>query len=133
MTRRILIVDDDRQMVRTLSDIVRMHGWEPSGAYSGEAAVEEVRKESYSAVLMDVKMAGINGVTAFREMKRFRPNIRVVLMTAYATIETAVDLRSNWCRLTSVRHQSDEETITHVHRSASCGIAETAPCAGRRN
>jgi len=88
MTRRILIVDDDRQMVRTLSDIVRMHGWEPSGAYSGEAAVEEVRKESYSAVLMDVKMAGINGVTAFREMKRFRPNIRVVLMTAY----TAADI-----------------------------------------
>jgi len=83
MTRRILIVDDDRQMVRTLSDIVRMHGWEPSGAYSGEAAVEEVRKESYRAVLMDVKMAGIDGVTAFREMKRIRPNVQVVLMTAY--------------------------------------------------
>lgn len=88
MTKKILIVDDERQMVRTLSDIVRMHGWEPSGAYSGEAAVEEVRKESYNAVLMDVKMAGINGVTAFREMKRIRPNIRVVLMTAY----TAADI-----------------------------------------
>jgi two-component system response regulator HydG len=88
MTRKILIVDDDRQMVRTLSDIVRMHGWQPSGAYSGEAAVEEVRKEAYNAVLMDVKMAGINGVTAFREMKRIRPNVRVVLMTAY----TAADI-----------------------------------------
>jgi len=88
VTRKILIVDDERQMVRTLSDIVRMHGWEPSGAYSGEAAVEEVRKESYHAVLMDVKMAGINGVMAFREMKRIRPNIRVVLMTAY----TAADI-----------------------------------------
>src|SRR5205814_6799534 len=83
MTRRILIVDDDRQMVRTLSDLVRMPGWGPSGAYSGEAAVEEVRKESYRAVLMDVKMAGIDGVTAFREMKRIRPNVQVVLMTAY--------------------------------------------------
>ncbi len=88
MTRKILIVDDERQMVRTLSDIVRMHGWEPSGAFSGEAAVEEVRKENYHAVLMDVKMAGINGVMAFREMKRIRPNIRVVLMTAY----TAADI-----------------------------------------
>jgi DNA-binding NtrC family response regulator len=88
MSRKILIVDDERQMVRTLSDIVRMHGWEPSGAYSGEAAVEEVRKESYHAVLMDVKMAGIDGVMAFREMKRIRPNIRVVLMTAY----TAADI-----------------------------------------
>ncbi|HKN57355.1 MAG TPA: response regulator [Gemmatimonadaceae bacterium] len=88
MTRKILIVDDERQMVRTLSDIVRMHGWQPSGAFSGEAAVEEVRKGSYDAVLMDVKMAGINGVMAFREMKRIRPNIRVVLMTAY----TAADI-----------------------------------------
>jgi DNA-binding NtrC family response regulator len=88
MTRKILIVDDERQMVRTLSDIVRMHGWEPSGAFSGEEAIEQVRKESYHAVLMDVKMAGINGVTALREMKRIRPNIRVVLMTAY----TAADI-----------------------------------------
>src|SRR5262245_51790827 len=49
------------------------------------------------------------------------------------TTETAVDLRPGWCKLSSVRHQSDEETITHVHRSASCGIAKTAPCAGRGN
>ena len=83
MTRRILIVDDDRQMVRTLSDIVRLQGWLPDGAYSGEEGVEAVRKQEYQVVLMDVRMAGINGVDAFKAMKVLRPGIKVILMTAY--------------------------------------------------
>jgi DNA-binding NtrC family response regulator len=83
MSRRILIVDDDRHMVRTLSDIVRLHDWNPEGAHSGEEAVEAVRKNTYQAVLMDVRMAGINGVDAFKAMKAMRPGIKVILMTAY--------------------------------------------------
>jgi DNA-binding NtrC family response regulator len=83
MSRRILVVDDDRQMVRTLSDIVRLQGWNPDSAYSGEEAVEAVRKHEYQAVLMDVRMAGINGVDAFKAMKALRPGIKVILMTAY--------------------------------------------------
>ena len=88
MSRRVLIVDDDRQMVRTLTDIVRLSGWHPDGAYSGEEAVEAVRKQPYQAVLMDVRMAGINGVDAFKAMKALRPEIKVILMTAY----TAADI-----------------------------------------
>jgi DNA-binding NtrC family response regulator len=80
VTRRILIVDDDRHMVRTLSDIVRMQGWNPDGAFSGEEGVEAVRHQEYQAVLMDVRMAGINGVDAFKLMKALRPGIKVILM-----------------------------------------------------
>jgi DNA-binding NtrC family response regulator len=88
MTRRILVVDDDRQMVRTLCDIVRLQGWTPDGAHSGEEAVEAVKAHAYQVVLMDVRMAGINGVDAFKAMKAVRPGIRVILMTAY----TAADI-----------------------------------------
>lgn len=88
MSRRILVVDDDRHMVRTLTDIVRLQGWNPDGAYSGEEAVEAVRTQPYQVVLMDVKMAGINGVDAFKAMKALRPEIKVILMTAY----TAADI-----------------------------------------
>lgn len=85
--RRVLIVDDEKQMVRTLADIVRLHGWDADSAYSGESAVEAVSKRDYSVVLMDVRMAGINGVEAFKEMKAIRPGIRVILMTAYTATE----------------------------------------------
>lgn len=91
MKKRILIVDDDRQMVRTLSDIVALHDWEVDGAYSGEAAVEAIRRHDYEAVLMDVRMTGINGVEAFKEMKEIRPNIRVILMTAFSAAEVIAE------------------------------------------
>ncbi len=87
MTRRMLIVDDEKQMVRTLSDVVKLHGWEADSTYSGEAAIDAVRKKDYAVVLMDVRMAGISGVEAFKAMKAIRPNIRVILMTAYSAAE----------------------------------------------
>jgi DNA-binding NtrC family response regulator len=91
MSRRILIVDDDRHMVRTLSDIVSLQGWNPDGAHSGEEAVEAVRGNEYEAVLMDVRMAGINGVDAFKAMKAMRPEIKVILMTAYTAADIIAD------------------------------------------
>lgn len=91
MSRRVLIVDDDRQMVRTLTDIVRLQGWKPDGAHSGEEAVEAVRKQEYQAVLMDVRMTGINGVDAFKAMKAMRPEIKVILMTAYTAADIIAD------------------------------------------
>jgi DNA-binding NtrC family response regulator len=91
MTRRILVVDDDRQMVRTLCDIVRLQGWAPDPAHSGEEAIEAVRKHAYQAVLMDVRMAGINGVDAFKAMKAVRPGIKVILMTAYTAADVIAE------------------------------------------
>ena len=87
MTRRVLVVDDDRQMVRTLCDILCLHGWETLGVHSGEAAVAAVRDQSYSLVLMDVRMGGLNGVDALKAMKALRPGVRVVLMTAYSAAD----------------------------------------------
>ena len=99
MHRRILIVDDDRQMVRTLCDILRLRGWAAEGVHSGEEAVEAVRRQAYATVLMDVKMGGMNGVEALAEMKKLRPALRVVLMTAY----TASDLLAEATRQGALR------------------------------
>lgn len=85
MNRRILVVDDDRQMVRTLCDLLRRRGWQPDAAYSGEEAVETAAGLRHDAVLMDVRMSGINGVEAFRAIRAAQPEVPVVLMTAYST------------------------------------------------
>ncbi len=99
MHRRILIVDDDRQMVRTLCDILRLRGWEADGAHSGEEAVAAARREQYATVLMDVRMGGMSGVEALTVMKTERPALRVVLMTAY----TASDLLAEATRQGALR------------------------------
>jgi DNA-binding NtrC family response regulator len=88
MRSNILVVDDDRQMVRTLRDILALRGWSSDGAYSGEEALEAVRIREYAVVLMDVRMGGMNGVDALRAMRAERPELPIILMTAY----TASDL-----------------------------------------
>ncbi len=91
MSPRALVVDDDKMMVRTLSDVLRLSGWEVTTAYSGAAAVRVVSREPFDVVLMDVKMPGMDGVTAFKAMKAARPSVRVILMTAYAAQEAIAE------------------------------------------
>jgi len=90
VTRRILVVDDDRGMVTTLCDIFALHGWETVPAHSGAEAIRIARETEIPLVLMDIKMEGMNGVETLKALKARHPNIRVVLMTAY-TAESLLD------------------------------------------
>jgi CheY-like chemotaxis protein len=80
----ILVADDDPAMARTVCDILRRRGWDPTAVHSGEAAIEAVAARRYAAVLMDVKMPGLNGVEAFQAIHATQPQTPVILMTAYA-------------------------------------------------
>ena len=82
--RPILVVDDDRSMAKTVCDILRRRGWAPTQVHSGEAAVQATATRRFAAVLMDVKMPGMNGVEAFRAIQDTQPGTPVILMTAYA-------------------------------------------------
>jgi two-component system response regulator HydG len=81
---KILVVDDDRRIVKTTCDILKIKGHDAIPAYSGEEGVEAVRNEPPDCVLMDIKMPGINGVEALKRMKAIIPDLPVVLVSAYA-------------------------------------------------
>lgn len=86
--RRILLVDDEVMMVRTLTDILQMKGWHVTGVHAGEAAIEYLRTDApVDVVLMDVRMGGMTGVDALRIIREERPGLPVMLMTAYSTGE----------------------------------------------
>jgi DNA-binding NtrC family response regulator len=87
VSRSVLVVDDDRNIVRTLCDLLRRSGWAPHGVFSGEEAVAAASVRRYGAIVMDVRMAGIDGVVAFRAIRERQPRVPVVLMTAYSTRE----------------------------------------------
>jgi DNA-binding NtrC family response regulator len=90
MTRRagaVLVVDDDRHMVRTISDLLRLRGWEVVGVLSGEEALEAVRTRRFDAAVMDIRMAGMNGVETLRAMRDGQQRLPVIFMTAYSTTE----------------------------------------------
>lgn len=84
---KILVVDDDRRIVKTTCDILKIKGHEGIAAYSGEEGVAKVRSAAPDCVLMDIRMAGITGVEALRQMKQIAPALPVVLVSAYATDE----------------------------------------------
>ena len=82
---RILVVDDDRRMARTLVDIFKVEGYEAEVAHSGPEALERVAQGDVDCVLTDVRMPGVNGVELYRGIKARRPDLPVVLMTAYSS------------------------------------------------
>ena len=90
---KVLVVDDDRRMVRTICDILKIKGFQVLAAYSGEEAVEQVKAMAPDCVMMDIKMPGIDGVEAFRMIKELIPDLQVVLMSAYAGEERMIEAR----------------------------------------
>lgn len=83
VNKRILIVDDNEMMARTLYDIFSFQGFAPDVAHSAEEALDRVREQRYLCVVSDIRMPGLNGVDMYREMKAIVPGIPVILMTAY--------------------------------------------------
>jgi CheY-like chemotaxis protein len=84
---RILIVDDDSRMTRTLADIFSMAGHKPVEANSGPQALDLARTQPFDCVLTDVRMPGMDGVELHRQLHQVQPGLPVVLMTAYASDE----------------------------------------------
>ena len=82
-TQSVLIVDDEANMRRTLADILRDEGYQVTTAGTGAEAVELCSKAKYDIVLMDVRMPGMDGVEAFRRIRRHQEGVRVILMSAY--------------------------------------------------
>lgn len=90
---KVLVVDDDRRMVKTICDILKVKGYEALQAYTGEEAVEKVKSQKPDCALMDIKMPGINGVEALELINNILPNLPVVLMSAYATEELVAEAK----------------------------------------
>lgn len=82
-TGRVLIVDDEKNMRRTLADVLRDEGHDVTTASTGEEAVAACEQDDFDVVLMDVRMPGIDGVEAFRRIRRHREGVRVLFMSAY--------------------------------------------------
>jgi CheY-like chemotaxis protein len=84
----ILVVDDDVDTCRNLSDILTDLGYHVDTAHDGPGALELVRSKHYDVALLDLRMPGMDGVTLYREIKKLQAGTVAIIVSAYANKET---------------------------------------------
>ena len=88
---RVLVVDDDQAHRTMLRTLVSGWGYEIGEADDGDTAIQMVHGRPYDLILMDIRMIKVSGLEALAEIKAYNPAIPVIIMTAYSSVETAVE------------------------------------------
>ena len=88
---RVLVVDDQRNMRVTTAIVLRQAGFEVAEAESGAAAMERLGAEPFDVVLTDLRMGDVDGMAVLRGALEISPSVQVIVMTAYGSIESAVE------------------------------------------
>ena len=92
---RILVVDDELIMRESLAGWLQRDGHEVQTASSGEAALELIKETRFDILLVDIKMEGISGLEVLKVVKENDPDIAIVMITAYGSIQTAIEAIKN--------------------------------------
>lgn len=87
---RVLVVDDERTIRSNVCELLRIEGFSTSEASTGDEAIAKYRDQRPEAVLLDLKMPGMNGIETLRRLKEIDPLASVIMITAHGDIETAV-------------------------------------------
>ena len=87
----VIVVDDDHDMVSALCDILRHAGYHALSANSGHEALAIVEREAPDVLISDLRMAGMSGHGLQAELKRIAPDLPVIIITAFGSIQTAVE------------------------------------------
>ncbi len=138
----VLIVDDEKPNLDSLGRIFEREGWRVALAESGPSALEVLRRERVSVVVTDLMMPGMSGEELLRAVKTLSPEIEVVLMTAYGTVENAVAAMKEGAYdfitkpvkrhaiVKSVRQALEKASLVAENRALRARLAELAPAPG---
>ena len=88
---RILVADDEESMRFLLREVMTREGYEVVTASNGQEAVDQVRAQEFDLAILDVKMPQMDGITALREIRAIRPQLTVLMMTAFGGTQTALE------------------------------------------
>ncbi|MFQ6069864.1 MAG: sigma-54-dependent transcriptional regulator [Candidatus Aminicenantales bacterium] len=88
---KILIVDDERSILELLEVALKKEGWKVTTCLSGEKALKLVDREDFDLIISDIKMPGLSGMKLLEHLRERKPDIPVIMITAYGSIKQAVE------------------------------------------
>lgn len=88
--RSILVIDDNKQLAENYENLFRLQRWLASSAFGGEEAVKLIGKQSFDAILLDMRMPEMDGFETLARILEVRPNACVIFFTAYGNVESAI-------------------------------------------
>lgn len=87
---KILVVDDEDSVRESLSKILQRSGYAVEKSSNGSNAIKLVKKENFDLVITDLKMQGLDGINVLEKVKKIKPETLVIIITGYASLETAI-------------------------------------------
>ncbi len=91
MNERVLLVDDEVEFVETLAERMRNRGMKVDTSTSAQEAIGKVEADSYDVIILDLKMPGMDGIQALELIKTKRPEMQVILLTGYASLDKGIE------------------------------------------
>jgi DNA-binding NtrC family response regulator len=88
---KILVVDDDETIRRTLKAILEREGYQVSTASTGKEAIEKTMKRAYNLALLDIRLPDMEGVELLEQLKDDTPKMRKIMITGYPSMQNAID------------------------------------------
>jgi len=88
---RVLVVDDEEDFRETLIKRLRARRLDAHGSASGQSALDLMEKMVFDVVVLDVKMPGMDGITALEQMKKKAPLVEAILLTGHASVEAGIE------------------------------------------
>lgn len=89
--KRVLIVDDDKDIVSIVKAILSGRGWDIEAAYSGQEALEAVTSQKPDIILLDIMMPEMNGIEVLKRLKKIDADARIIMITAFGDVESYLD------------------------------------------
>jgi DNA-binding response OmpR family regulator len=114
---RILIVDDDKDICRSLMLIFETKGYETETAKTGREAIERAQRRSFNVALLDIRLPDLEGIELLAPLKEMHPDIMVIMITAYASLESAVRALNEGASGYIIKPLNTDEVLANVREA----------------
>ncbi|BBI98891.1 hypothetical protein FGKAn22_05840 [Ferrigenium kumadai] len=114
---RILMVDDDANLRRTLTDILQLKGYEVAAAGSGAEGIAEAGRAFVSVALIDLKLPDMSGIEVMEKIKAISPQAEAIILTGHAAMETAIEATNKGAFSYLLKPYKIDDLLLHIRRA----------------